>query len=270
MITAKDIDTLALEGRDTTELLKVLPGFATSFHLPGGAMPLTAVTRGKQVLAIGARNRVYLSNDGGTTWTSVRVPWKSRAVKAEVVSYSDKPRRQKFAEARGETSGGLLRPPATPATPTAAPLVMAQNLPSAPTGSLVGTVTDTAGGVIPHATITLANPTTHATRKTETDGSGQYRVDGLAPGAYDVVAQARGFEAAKKTVQLAPTQENVANFPLVVGAETLTVTVAAEEQMIPTISPTSNEMIGGKTAKPIAAPGTESSNSALPDHDQKW
>ena len=58
-----------------------------ALRLPDGAMPISTVTRGRQVLAIDDRNELFLSKDGGKTWESVQVPWKGRAVKAELASY---------------------------------------------------------------------------------------------------------------------------------------------------------------------------------------
>lgn len=250
VLSSKDIDTLAMTGRDTTELLKVLPGAvsASQSHLPGGAAPISSATRGNQILAIGSHNKVYLSVDGGATWTQVRVPWKSHAVKAEVISYSDRSRRQNFAEARSESVNGVPASPAAPAG-SAAPApekpIVAQDLPAASPGSVMGTVSDLSGGVIPNAKVTLTNSMTHVSRIMATDAKGQYRIDGLAPGNYDIKASARGFEASVISTQVTSNRVNTANFSLTIGAETLTVTVSAAEEMIPITSPSSNEVISG-------------------------
>ena len=256
VLTSKDIDTLAVEGRDTTELLKVLPGAVTASHFPGGAALVSSATRGRQILAIGVRNKVYLSNDGGTTWTRVRVPWKSHAVKAEVVSYSDRSRKKEAAEVRGKILDGVPLADSESAAPTPPQPVAAQNLPAAPPGSLVGTISDDSGGTIPNAEVTVTNSTTHVTQVAATDANGQYRMDGLTPGDYDIKASARGFEASVTSMQVASNRVNVANFALQVGAETLTVTVSSTEEIIPTTSPVSNEVIsspGDKHAESFQA-----------------
>lgn len=265
VLSAKDIDTLALEGRDTTELLKVLPGAVTSsVHLPGGAAPLSSVTRGKQVLAIDARHHhLYLSNDGGATWASVRVPWKSPALKAETVSYSDELRKKQSPETRGEILDGAPLADSQPAAPAPPPPVAAQNSTAAPLGSVAGKVSDLSGGVIPMATVSVTNSATHVTRVAATDAGGQYRFDGLTPGDYEITAKVRGFESAKNNIHLVPGKANVADFALTVGAETLTVTVSATEEMIPTTSPISNESIRGEAAKPAAGLQTPSQATAL-------
>jgi hypothetical protein len=47
----------------------------------------------------------------------------------------------------------------------------------APTGTIVGTVTDESGAVIPSATVTITNNATGVARNASTNASGLYRVD---------------------------------------------------------------------------------------------
>src|SRR5579862_7605625 len=53
-------------------------------------------------------------------------------------------------------------------------------------GSLVGTVTDPTGAVIPNASVTITDSQTGVSREEKTDGSGRYSVANLAPGTYSV------------------------------------------------------------------------------------
>jgi hypothetical protein len=62
-----------------------------------------------------------------------------------------------------------------------------------------GTVTDTTGGVIPGATVTVVSSETGKTDSLTTNDPGFYRVDGLPPGTYTVSAELPGFK--KQTVQ---------------------------------------------------------------------
>ena len=64
------------------------------------------------------------------------------------------------------------------------------------TGTLIGTVTDKSGAVVPNASVKIANTDTGAARDGQTNDSGQYRFDLLPVGAYDVRIQAAGFGAA--------------------------------------------------------------------------
>src|SRR5207248_9951297 len=61
-------------------------------------------------------------------------------------------------------------------------------------GTLVGTVTDSSGAVVPVAKITATDTSTAIARATETNSSGNYTFANLPPGNYAVVAEARGFK----------------------------------------------------------------------------
>ena len=47
-----------------------------------------------------------------------------------------------------------------------------------------GTVTDSSGGLVPDATITLTDNTTGKSQTTNASGEGFYRITGLAPGSH--------------------------------------------------------------------------------------
>src|ERR1700737_4008012 len=59
--------------------------------------------------------------------------------------------------------------------------------------TLSGTVTDTTGGVIPNAEVTIKNVATGITRMATTNGSGLYTVPNLQPGPYEITVAAGGF-----------------------------------------------------------------------------
>jgi hypothetical protein len=50
-------------------------------------------------------------------------------------------------------------------------------------GSIIGTITDTSGAVIPGATVTITNLGTSEKKTMESDTQGNYRVLNLIPGA---------------------------------------------------------------------------------------
>src|SRR5215813_1123327 len=62
------------------------------------------------------------------------------------------------------------------------------------TGSIVGSVTDKTGALVPGAAITVTNTDTGSTNKTVTDSSGNYAVTPLPVGHYSVTVEARGFK----------------------------------------------------------------------------
>ncbi len=74
-----------------------------------------------------------------------------------------------------------------PAAPTSSP--------SAPstTGSIIGTVTDITGGIVPDATVALAGPLPRDRRAVATNDKGFFEFIAVEPGTYHVVAGAKGF-----------------------------------------------------------------------------
>ena len=82
---------------------------------------------------------------------------------------------------------------------------------SSTTGALKGTVTDSAGAVLPGVTVTLTNDATNQKLSKATDSSGSYGFSLLAPGTYRVDFSAPAF----KTSQLASLAVNVSEIPVV-------------------------------------------------------
>jgi hypothetical protein len=57
-----------------------------------------------------------------------------------------------------------------------------------------GTVTDTSGGLVPEAKVTLTNTETNKTQETTASGEGFYRISGLSPGKYKLTVEKTGFK----------------------------------------------------------------------------
>ena len=66
-------------------------------------------------------------------------------------------------------------------------------------GSVIGTVEDASGGLVPGATVTLTNRGTGATRETTTDDAGRYSLLNVLPGVYELRVTAQGFRTLTKT-----------------------------------------------------------------------
>src|SRR5262245_32528705 len=62
-------------------------------------------------------------------------------------------------------------------------------------GSVVGTVTDPSGAVIPGASVTLTSKQIGVNRTDKTDEGGRYSFVNVLPGNYDVTVNATGFKA---------------------------------------------------------------------------
>jgi Carboxypeptidase regulatory-like domain len=106
--------------------------------------------------------------------------------------------------------------------------VMAQ----ATTGSLRGTVTDSNGGAVAGATVTVKSDTTGAEQSYTTTGEGTFDVAALQPGSYTVNVEAAGFKRSVNTgVVIKIGIVNPVAVVLEAGnvSETVTVTANTEE-----------------------------------------
>jgi hypothetical protein len=93
--------------------------------------------------------------------------------------------------------------------------------------TLSGSVTDTSGAVIPHASITITlNGVNGTARVVESDGSGNYVAPNLTAGTYSITVVAQGFETFKgKNIVLDVAEKHAFNVQLKAGAVSTTVTV---------------------------------------------
>src|SRR5438876_1667121 len=63
-------------------------------------------------------------------------------------------------------------------------------------GTILGTVTDPTGAVVPNATVTAKNNATNESRTFSTDAEGAYRFNALQNGTYTITVTAPSFKAA--------------------------------------------------------------------------
>jgi hypothetical protein len=97
-------------------------------------------------------------------------------------------------------------------------------------GTILGTVTDSSGSVVPGATVTARNIGTGAAQPGVSDSEGRYTIPALPVGDYEVEAELQGFQSVVRTgIRLSVGADVVVDFKLPVGeiTETLTVTGAA-------------------------------------------
>ena len=108
--------------------------------------------------------------------------------------------------------------------------------------TMSGTVSDTSGGVVPGANISVKNVATGITRATVTNGAGLYSVPNLQPGPYEITAAASGFNTdVRSGITLNVGQELVLNFTVKPGMAVQRVEVNAEA---PTVN-LANATLGG-------------------------
>jgi hypothetical protein len=72
------------------------------------------------------------------------------------------------------------------------------------TGAITGTVTDSAGAALPKATIVLHRKPGSFSRQTSADTQGHFNFDDLAPGDYNLRAEAAGFATGAHDLTVVP------------------------------------------------------------------
>ena len=118
----------------------------------------------------------------------------------------------------------------------------AQNL-----GEITGVVTDSSGGVVAGASVTVSSPATNFTRQTTTNTAGNYDFPALQPGIYNIRTEAQGFQAETRNgMELQVAQVARVDIQLQVGSMTQTVEVAAGAQMLSTESAAVGTVIENK------------------------
>ena len=100
--------------------------------------------------------------------------------------------------------------------------------------SIVGTVKDSSGAVLPGVTVEASSPELiEKTRTAISDGTGQYRIENLRPGTYTVSFALTGFSTVRREgIELTGTFAATVNADLRVGAVAETVTVSGETPIV--------------------------------------
>ena len=114
-------------------------------------------------------------------------------------------------------------------------------------GEITGVVTDTTGGVLFGAGITVRNVATNQLRRVKTNATGNYTAPFLVPGIYDVEAESSGFKSAiRRGVDLQVGAAARIDFALEVGEISQRVEVTGGASMLTTESATLGTVIENK------------------------
>ena len=102
-------------------------------------------------------------------------------------------------------------------------------------GSIIGTVTDTSGAAVPGAKVSVTSVKQANTVDTVSNETGNYTVDHLIPGDYDVKVEATNFKSAENTaVTVNADAASKLDVKLEVGAVSQTVDVTAQPDLLKT------------------------------------
>lgn len=113
--------------------------------------------------------------------------------------------------------------------------------------TLLGTVTDVSGAVVPNASVQVTNVATGVAQTVKTDSQGRYTVVDLIPGSYNVQASAMGFQTVLRSgITLTVGSQTVVDIPLSPGQQQQTVTVEAQASQVDVVSSTLSSVVQQK------------------------
>ena len=128
-------------------------------------------------------------------------------------------------------------------------------------GSIVGTVTDSTGAVVPGATVTITNLGTNGSQSVKSSSSGDYTFVNLVPASYKVDVQMANFKRFVR--QAAEVQVNTAtrvDAKLQVGAATDTVEVTSNAPLLQTESGSLGDEVQSKQMDAMPLNGRNTMN----------
>ena len=113
------------------------------------------------------------------------------------------------------------------------------------TGTILGTVHDSTGAVVPEATITISDTTKGTVSQYKTDANGDFNAPFLIPGTYNVAVSKSGFKrSVSNNVVLDVDQHARVDFVMEVGQVSDTVEVTASTPLIRLDSAEMGEVVG--------------------------
>jgi len=119
--------------------------------------------------------------------------------------------------------------------------------------SIVGTVRDASGAVLPGVTVEASSPALiEKTRSVTSSGTGQYSIEDLRPGTYTVSFTLPGFTTVRREgIALSGSFIATVNADLKVGGVTETITVSGEAPVVDVTSARNQQVISGDTVSEI-------------------
>jgi len=112
------------------------------------------------------------------------------------------------------------------------------------TGTILGTITDASGAVLPGVTISVKNVDTSQARTIVSDSAGRYRVPLLQPGRYEVTVQLSGFQTMVRSgITVTVGQQAVVDARLSLGNVSESITVEGAAPLVETTNGTISNVV---------------------------
>ncbi len=126
------------------------------------------------------------------------------------------------------------------------------------TGTIIGTVKDETGGVLPGVEVTSRNTGTGLTRTAISDDEGRYRIPQLAPGSYELRVELAGFRTALlQDIIISMAQQAVIPITLRVGEISEEVVVSAEVSLVETTTSNVGSLVDSQTIRNLPLNGRD-------------
>jgi hypothetical protein len=132
------------------------------------------------------------------------------------------------------------------------------------TGTVVGTIKDSTGAVVPGAKVTLTNTQTGVTNEKTSDANGSYEFFTVRPGTYVITGEKEGFSIALvDNVQVTVGARQRVDLNMAVGQLSEKIEVSASAVLLQTDSSDRSQVITGEQTKALPLNGREYSALAL-------
>ncbi len=132
------------------------------------------------------------------------------------------------------------------------------------TGTILGTITDSSGAVLPGVTVSVKHVDTGQTRTVITDASGRYRLPLLPSGAYEITVQLSGFQTVVRSgVTLTVGQEALVDTQMTIGNLSESIQVDAAAPLVETTTGTISHVVNEQQLNALPLNGRDFSQLAL-------
>jgi hypothetical protein len=140
-------------------------------------------------------------------------------------------------------------------------------------GEITGVITDSSGGAVAAAVVSVTNQGTNAVRTALTNEAGVYSFPSLVPGLYNIKVEKQGFRTITQTsIELQVQQTARMDFALQVGQITETVEVTASAPLLTTEDATVGTVIENKRHRRAASqrPQLSPTGGAQPQRELRF
>ena len=130
--------------------------------------------------------------------------------------------------------------------------------------AIVGTITDSSGAAIPGATVVVSSSATGIKKQAVTGSSGDYTVNYLTPGSFDVTVSANGFRSAEQTsIVLQINQQARVNLVMGVAGQEQTIQVQGTQPLLQTEDASLGVVVGADSAANLPLNGRKFNDLAI-------